>query len=235
MLGDFLEFSVSVPSLAEAANELQSLGFQEAITTEIADSPYMPLSMSSATIGLRPNNEDALAISFVRPDLINYLRAYRRIGIKPQFASLADDEFHRAGFEDPNGPQIVLLEARTCTPLHPDNVIVSILGDFVEFCAPTHSLAESTEFWGQLGLHQDAERKSTEGSTHLHGHGLRIGFYEGVRFAPGLSFTCADLDTRVAFLEAKGCSIRRQLPFDTPTRAGATIAGNVPIYLLAGA
>ncbi len=233
MLGDFLEFSVSVPSLAEAANELQSLGFQEAITTEIADSQYMPLSMSSVTVGLRPTDDAALAISFIRPDLVNYLRAYRRIGIKPKFASLADDEFHRAGFEDPNGLQIVLLEARTCAPLLPDNAVVSILGDFVEFSTPTHSLTESTEFWGRLGMHRDADRKSTERSTHLRGHGLRIGFYEGVRFAPGLSFTCADLDTRVAFLEAKGCSIRRQLPFDTHTHAGATIIGNLPIYLLA--
>ena len=205
--------------------------------TEVGDivtEPYVALSNGEVAIGLRDTDAAAPVPTFVRPNLKDHLRAlrHRRIGL--DFAELADDQFHRAGFRDPNGQLIVLCEARTCSALGDDHVAVSVVGRFLEFSLPTHSVAESARFWDAFGLTCRNEGLEPAPWLHIRGRGLALGLYEGSRFTPGLTFECVDIEARVAYLEAKGCTVTRGVPFGSTASSGTTLTapGEQRIYLL---
>ena len=233
MLGELLEFSVAAEALGPAVEFYRKLGFREAATGSIVQEPYVPLSLAAITIGLRgaAGHEDPVP-SFVRPNLKDHLRAFKHLDLVLEFAETADDQFHRAGFKDPNGLLVVLLEARTCAPTTPDSRIVSPLGEFLEYSLPTHSIAESTRFWDKLGLRRIAGGETPQPWCRVQGRGLTLGFYAGYRFRPGLSFVCDNAAARLAYLEVNGCRVARNPSFALPAREIVTLSAPThPIYL----
>ncbi len=106
MLGQLLEFSITASPVASALEFYRSLGFRELPVGDILSGPYAALWDGAITLGLQEREFDSPTPTFVRPDLKNYLRAFRRLGIELQFAELADDRFHEAGFLDPNGHKL---------------------------------------------------------------------------------------------------------------------------------
>jgi catechol 2,3-dioxygenase-like lactoylglutathione lyase family enzyme len=213
MLGELLEYSLTCDPLAAAVEFFFRLGFVETRAGDIVSEPYAPLANGTVTIGLRQSGVREPVAVFVRPKLKEYLHALRRQHIALEFADIADDEFHRAGFKDPNGQLIVLVEARTCAPSADAVDAVSIVGSFLELSLPTHSIDESMAFWERLGVKALARGTTPSPWVRIGGHGLTLGLYEGRRFVPGLSFTCTDLDTRSAYLEAMGLALAAGAPF----------------------
>jgi hypothetical protein len=176
------------------------------------------------------------APTFVRPDLKAHLRGFKRIDVPLEFADTADDQFHRAGFRDPNGLLIILLEARTCFTLPPDPTMISTLGEFLEYSVPTHSIDATVSFWERLGVRRIEGGDSPQPWCRLEGHGFTLGVYAGRRFRPGPCFSCDNASARFAYLEAKGFRLSRHEPFGLPERAVATLeAPSHPIYLAANA
>lgn len=234
MIGELLEFTLACGSLPRTAEFYRSLGFLEAHTGAIVTEPYVALGNGEVGIGLYQRDYDAPALTFVRPNLKEHLRALRRHHIELEFAELEDDQFHRAGFRDPNGQLVILSEARTRSPLTDDPNAISIVGKFVEYSLPTHSVEVSASFWRRLGLGVSAEGGEPAPWIRLRGHGLTMGLHEGSRFLPGLCFECQDLEARIAYLEAKNCSIRRGVPFGYRGTAGAMISApdNQAVYLV---
>jgi hypothetical protein len=223
MLGELLEYSMTCDPIASAVEFFVSLGFVETAAGDIVNEPYAPLTNGTVAIGLRPSGVRGPVPVFVRPNLKEHLHALRRRHIALEFAEIAEDEFHRAGFKDPNGQLVVLVEARTCAPPIELLDAVSVVGSFFEYSLPTHSIDESMAFWEPLGVKTLAQGAAPSPWARIGGHGLTLGLYEGRSFVPGLSFECQDLDARSAYLEAKGFTLGTSVPFSAGPLAGITV------------
>lgn len=212
MLGDLVEFTIRSKAIVPAVDFYRKLGFIEIGLGDTSDEPAVAMSLPGVTIGLTENSPADPVLTFVRPDLKNYLRGVRRQKIELEFAELDDHQFHKAGFRDPNGQLVVLLEARSYSPAVEDAAL-SIVGDFIEYSLPTRSINESSAFWSSLGVNVVSEGDRPSPWARVSGHGLTLGLYSGTRFDPGLTFRCSELSTRAAFLEAQGCRLNRGAPF----------------------
>jgi hypothetical protein len=234
MLGQFLEFSVPAHPIAAALAFYRGLGFQDPPVGDILATPYAVVLLPGIAIGLHEREFDGPVATFVRPELGAHARALRHVGVRLEFANLAEDEFNQLGFLDPNARPVTLLEARTWSPAAWETATVPLCGAFLEFSVPTHSAAESEEFWQRLGCAVVARQHEAWASVRLHGYGVTIGFHEHQRFVPGFTFVAPNLDARIEFLQAKGYAPARGAPVAAPGRPAATLIApeGTPIYLL---
>jgi catechol 2,3-dioxygenase-like lactoylglutathione lyase family enzyme len=233
MLGQFLEFSIAAQPLAPAFEFYTALGFQAIPVGDSLQQPYAGLIDGTIAIGLHDREHPTPALTFVRPQLRDYVRGIRRLGITLDYAHLGDDEFNRVGFTDPSGQAITLLEARTFAPgrWNPHNV--TACGAFVEYSIPTPSLAESQRFWETLGLRKTAEGSSPHPWLRLEGRGISVGLHEAP-LKPGLTFRTSGLEARLEFLRAKGLAVRAGSVLADAGQRGATLVApeGTGIYLI---
>jgi len=234
MLGQLLEFSITASPVASALEFYRSLGFRELPVGDILSGPYAALWDGAITLGLQEREFDSPTPTFVRPDLKNYLRAFRHLGIELQFAELADDRFHEAGFLDPNGQLFMLVEARTFSPAGTWNRSdVSACGEFLELSLSTHSIDDSAAFWESVGLRPVAQGDEPHEWVRMQGHGLALGFHQTAPFRSGLTFRSDSLDARVQYLKAKGIELRRGAPVASDSDAVTLVtADGTAIYML---
>ena len=222
MLGQFLELSLSAEPLASAFEFYRALGFQPVTVGDQLAHPYVALSDGGIAIGLHGRPQEGPLLTFVRPQLRDYARALRRAGVALEQAALADDEFNRLEFADPNGQRIALLEARTFTPGEWNRQNVRACGEFLEYSLPTHSVERSREFWETLGFAAAAQGETPQPWIRLAGRGLVIGLHQA-GFRPGLSFESAQLDARLEYLRARGVESKPGAPVADRGRAAATL------------
>jgi hypothetical protein len=234
MLGRFLEFSIAARPLAATFEFYRSLGFQTVPVNELLSGPSAALCDGAIAIGLHELGFERPVPTFVRPGLKEYLRGLRRRGVTFEFARIGDDEVHEAGFNDPNGQMIRMIEARTFSPGTWDPRNVSACGDFLEFSLATHSTSASAAFWTALGLGTVAAGDSPHPWLRLSGHGLVLGLHQTTPFRPGLTFRAANLLARLDYLEAKGLGPRRGSPLAADERGSATLVApeGTALYLL---
>ena len=207
MLGQFLEYSFAAQPLADAFEFYRGLGFQTLPVGDQLAHPYIALFDSNVAVGLHDREQSGPLLTFVRPQLRDYARAFRRLGIALEREQLADDEFNQLAFADPNGQGVALIEARTFTRGEWDWRNVSACGEFAEYSVSTDSIEESRAFWEALGLEATSEGSSPHSRLRLEGCGLVLGLHEAV-FRPGLTFRCTQLAARIDYLRAKGFSVR---------------------------
>jgi hypothetical protein len=233
VLGQFLEFSVAAQPLAPAFDFYSALGFQPIPVADTLPQPYAGMFDGTITVGLHDREHPTPSLTFVRPQLRDYVRGLRHLGITLEYAHLGDDEFNRVGFTDPSGQAITVLEARTFPPgrWNPHNV--TACGAFVEYSVPTESLAESRQFWETLGLRATAEGAAPHPWARLEGRGVAVGLHEAP-LKPGLRFRVRGLDARLEFLHAKGLTIRNGCVLAEPGQRAATLVApeGTGIYLL---
>lgn len=231
MLGTFLEFGVGARPTAESLEAYGGLGWRSVPVGDILRR-YAVVSDGQVHIGLHEDDLGGPVPTFVRPDLKSHARALKRAGVEFEFLELADDAFHRAGFLDPGGHLVVLLEARTFPPPAPVERIAPLCGEFLELSLATHSLERSETFWRALGFEPAACGTRAEGSVRLHGHGLTLGLHETARFDAALSFRADNLAARRAFLEAKGWPAQPGTPLAERDAATLRLPGGLDAYLL---
>lgn len=238
VLGQFLEFSISVRPIAPSAAFFESLGFRAAATADTLAHPYVALFDGNVTIGLHERDAATPTLTFVRPDLKNYVRALRRRHLALDEVHLADDEFNRVTFRDPSGVAVVLLEARTFTPgtWEPHNV--SVCGTLLEYSVPTDDLVAARAFWEQLGFAALASGAEPHRWTRLGGYGFALGLHEA-HFEPGFAFHAPQLEARTEYLKAKGWSPRAGAPVLAPLaplgkRASLKTPDGTALYLFDG-
>jgi catechol 2,3-dioxygenase-like lactoylglutathione lyase family enzyme len=233
MLGQFLEFSFAARPLAGAFEFYRSLGFTSIEVGDLLRDPYVALFDGDVAIGLHERELAGPVLTFVRPQLREYVRGIRRAGIEIEQSHLADDEFNHVVFADPNGQQIALLEARTFARGEWNDQNVSACGRFLEYSLATHSLDQSQSFWRPLGFEPVADGRSPHDWVRLAGHGLVLGLHQA-RFRSGLCFRSDQLDARLEYLRAKGVSVRLGGPHSERVREAAMVSGpgGDPIYLV---
>jgi hypothetical protein len=224
MLGQFLEYSFAAQPLAEAFEFYRALGFQALPVGDQLAHPYVALFDDNVAVGLHDRDQPGPLLTFVRPRLRDYARAFRRLGIEIEREQLADHEFNQIAFADPNGQGVALIEARTFTRGDWDKRNVTACGAFAEYSVATDSIGRSRAFWEALGLEAVADGESPHAWLRLQGSGLVLGLHEAV-FRPGLTFRCTQLAARVDYLRAKGLNVRAGGPLVEHASDVATLSG----------
>jgi len=234
VLGKFLEFGFAAHSIGEAFEFYRSLGFQSVAVGDILDHPYAVISDGAICIGLHERELEDSSLTFVRPDLRNYLRALRRQRVELGFSRLADDQFNEIGFRDPDAQLVTLMEAQTFSPGSWEDHAHSACGEFIEYSRATRSRAESEAFWQKLGFTTVGEGEEPHPWVRLTGYGLTLGFHEAAAFPPGLTFRAADLAARSEYLKAKGHDVRNGAPIEKSRTGSATLMApdQTALYLL---
>lgn len=233
MLDHFLELGIETDDIGATFEELRSLGFGAVPVGDIRGDGYAVVSEGSVCIGVHTRRFDGPALSFVRPNLADHVRALRRKSIELEFASLGDQQFHELGFRDPNGQLVTLVEARTFPPLSDHAFGPSICGRFLEYSVATASLDRSRTFWESLGLVEIAGGVEPLPWARLAGGGLALGLYQATLFRSGPSFVASQLSARLEFLRAKGHAIAAGAPMFPPQRPSATLGVHgLPFYLV---
>jgi catechol 2,3-dioxygenase-like lactoylglutathione lyase family enzyme len=235
MLGRFLEIGIGTDNIVETYAALQSLGFTAVIPNEVRGDGYAVVSDGQAYFGLYDGDCDGIALTFVRPDLAQYVRALRRKDIDVDFANLGEQEFHELGFRDPDGQRVTLVEARTFSPLPAEACSPSICGTWLEFSVAVRSLDTARAFWAQLGFPAVADGNEPHPWCRVATNGMTLGLHETAAFEAGPCFWATQLDARVDFLRAKGFSVERHAPHLPKSRPSATITVGRAATLYVGA
>jgi len=222
MLGQLLEFSLTARPIAASFEFYRSLGFRAIPVNDLLSEPYAAFFDGAIAIGIHERDAESPTLTFVRPQLKDYVRPIRKLGIDFAHSHLADDEFHRLGFVDPNGQAIALIEARTFPPGEWDPHNVSACGEFLEFSLATDSLSASRAFWEAFGFTSVASGDAPHAWARLFGHGLALGLHEA-RFRPGLTFRSHHVAARIEYLKAKGLELKVGAPQSVTAQRAATL------------
>jgi hypothetical protein len=222
MVGQFLEFSVAAQPLATSFEFYRSLGFTSLPVGDTLPHPYLVFFDGQVAIGLHDREQPDLLLTFVRPNVRDYLRALRHAGVAPDYTHLEADVFHRIGFRDPTEQPLELIEARTFPPGDWNRQNVSACGRFIEYSLPTATLETASAFWQALGFVATESGVAPHPWQRLEGHGLTIGLHQA-HFKPGLTFRAPHLDARLEYLRAKGIASRSSNPLATPEQRAATL------------
>jgi catechol 2,3-dioxygenase-like lactoylglutathione lyase family enzyme len=233
MLGHFLEYSAAAQPLADSFEFFGTLGFTNLPVGDLLSHPYLVLFDGALAVGLHDREQEGPRLTFVRPNLREYVRPLRRLGIEFSHERLRESEFNSVGFTDPGGQSIALIEARTFPPGEPRGQSVAICGTLVELSLPAADLRESTRFWEALGLVAVASGELPHRWQRLQGRGVTLGLHE-THCRPGLSYRCNDLAARVEYLRAKGVGARSGSPLADLGQPAATLAApdGTVLYLL---
>jgi catechol 2,3-dioxygenase-like lactoylglutathione lyase family enzyme len=226
MLGNFHEVSVHSDDLVSSLAFYEQLGFAQLETGDVWEHSYAVVSDGLIVIGLHQHAFDSPALTFVRPDLKNYLYALKRAHIKLAFQKLADDEFNELGFADPSGIIITLLEARTHGPQFDDRR-PSLCGRFLEVSLGVDDVESAARFWERIGFEVVGSSDAAHPAMRLCREGLNVGLHQ-TRCPRALSFIGNDLEARIEFLKTKGFMPDRH----TPIGHGASLVGPEGTQLL---
>jgi hypothetical protein len=235
MLGQFLEFSFTARPIAASYEFYLSLGFRSIAVGDLLSEPAAAFYDGAIAIGLHDGDSQSPILTFVRPQLRDYVRGIRRLGVEVGHVHLADDEFHQVDFVDPSNQSVRLLEARTFPPGDWDRRNVSACGEFLEYSIPTESIDVSRAFWEGFGFVPVASGESPHAWLRLTGRGLTLGLHEA-RFHPGLSFRAKHVAARFDYLKAKNVTLKAGSPLAEHAQPSATVLApeGTALYLLEG-
>lgn len=237
MLGRFLEVSVQTHNALESLEFYQRLGFSSAEVGETWSHPYAVVTDGRIFIGLHQYEFDSPSLTFVKPDLWRQLEVLEGFGIEFAFRKLGDNVFNEAGFHDPNGLMVTLLEARTFSPPAREPAEVSACGYFAEFGVPCADTEASRRFWEQLGFVAVEERAEPFRRVELTSDFLDLGLYATRELRrPVLTFIDPDMPRRIARIHRLGIEPSPRLPpsLDPETTAMFVAPEGTPLLLVTG-
>ena len=156
MLGRFLELSVWSRDITASVAFWAGLGFEHGLVGDTWRHRYAVLSDGRLILGLHEYEFDSPALTWVHPGLAEALPDFAALGIRFDFAKTGLDEFNEAGFRDPAGQVVALLEARTWSPAFERLRPGTLLGHFREYRYAARDPAATVAFWERLGLVADA-------------------------------------------------------------------------------
>lgn len=156
MLGRFLELSVWSRDIAASVAFWEALGLEHGLVGDTWKHRYAVLSDGSLVLGLHEYEFPSPSLTWVRPDLAEVLPEFTALGVHLDFAKTAPDQFNEAGFRDPAGQVVTLLEARTWSPAFERTCPGTVLGHFREYRYAARDPAATVAFWVRLGLVADS-------------------------------------------------------------------------------
>ena len=213
MLGRFLEVSIQAPDVLESLAFYERLGFSQAMVGETWSHPYAVVTDGRLFIGLHRYEFPSPSLTFVQPDLMRRLDDIEALGIELAFRRVGNDVFNEAGFTDPNGQMITLLEARTFSPPQRASTDTSWLGWFDEFALPVRDLMASCEFWERLGFVSAETADEPYPRIGLTSDTLDVGLLRTSHLdRPALVFKEPEMPERIRRLRESGFEFSGELP-----------------------
>lgn len=204
MLGSFLELSVWARDIAGSVAFWEALGLEHAQVGETWSHRYGVLTDGRLFVGLHDYEFDSPSVTFVRPDIVDAVAGLRSAGVTLDFAKTGESQFNEAGFRDPAGQIVTLLEARTFSPPWRDAPPASLLGYFAEYRYPAADPAAVAAFWEQLGPVTDRDAET----PRVVADGITLAPCAGLR-GPELVFHAPDLAAVAERLDRRGVSTNR--------------------------
>lgn len=213
MLGRFLEVSVHAPDILDSLAFYERLGFTQASVGETWSHPYAVVTDGRLFIGLHQYEFPSPSLTYVQPDLMQHLDRIEQLGIQLAFRRVGTDVFNEAGFIDPNGQMIALLEARTYSPPDRAGHETSRLGWFEEFAVPVRNLESSVSFWEKLGFVPIEDSADPYPHVGLTSDTLNVSLLRNSSLdRPALVFAEADMGERLHLLRESGIEFSGNLP-----------------------
>jgi catechol 2,3-dioxygenase-like lactoylglutathione lyase family enzyme len=205
MLGRFLEISIHCPSVRESMEFYERLGLVLAATNDIWRHQYAVVTDGRVALGLHAYDFPSPSLTWVHADLARHALTLADRGIHFEFMKTGEEEFNEAGFRDPDGQMVTLLEARTFSPV-PVAPAGPVIGYFREYRYPVRSVTNSARFWEPLGFVAMKPDDDEQGPMVLTSDGIDLCLFEGAAQRPQLVFESRDLSGSIAALVARGIS-----------------------------
>jgi catechol 2,3-dioxygenase-like lactoylglutathione lyase family enzyme len=177
VLGRFHEIGIGTADIRASVDFYERLGFSQAHTTDTWPHPYGVLTDGRIFLGLHQRSIDSPTLTFVHEGVARYARELEARGVKLAYQHTAEHEFNSIGLEDPTGRMLVLVEARTYSPVLRRPERVSSCGYFGEFSMPSTDFAAAREFWEQFGFVATEEAERPYPHLTLTSDHLDIGFH----------------------------------------------------------
>jgi predicted lactoylglutathione lyase len=224
LIGRFLEISVETPDILSSMEFYQGLGMIPAKVGEIWPHRYGVVTDGNLFLGLHDYSFPSPSLTYIRPDLSQNLHELKKRAGSLAFSKLADDEFNEAGFADPDGHMVAVLEARTFSPPEIGESDITILGHFSEYAMPVANLDVSVAFWENLGFVMTEKDEDNLHYASLTSDFLNLGLYVNPRLrTPALVFREPDMAQRIEYLVAKGYRTTAGTPISIDRLSGATL------------
>ncbi|MGE5625534.1 MAG: VOC family protein [Bacillota bacterium] len=207
MLGEFLEISLATPDMLRSHEFYRKLGFTEAPASDGRKYPYAVVTDGRLYIGLHKRGDEVHGLSFVLPELRHHVEGFEALGLDFEFRDIGFHQFNQLGFRDPDNNRVMLLEARTYSPVHAAHVQPTLCGYFLEYRLPVDDVAANARFWESLGLIVETVEGGESAQASWGGINLRL-TRAGRKAKPALVFACPDLDAANALLEMRGLDVQ---------------------------
>jgi catechol 2,3-dioxygenase-like lactoylglutathione lyase family enzyme len=224
LLGTFHEISIATPDVRAAVEFYERLGFTQATTSDALTHPYGVLSDGRLCIGLHQRSGPSPVLTFVRPGIAAALAEFAAAGIRLTDVHTGEEVFNELAFTDPFGLAVAVLEARTYSPLAPEDAAGSLCGDFAEISVPVADFARAQAFWEPLGFVAAEETQTPYPHMILTSDHLDLAFHRGLGERPMLVFRGAEVRARLAHLRERGFELS-PLGHGTDPETAAVLAG----------
>lgn len=244
MLGHFHEISVETTDIRASVEFYERLGFSQATTTDTWTHPYGVLTDGRVFLGLHQRTGGPTghrfaspAVTFVHPGVAELVPALEARGIVPTRCEIGPEVFNQVGFRDPFGQAILVLEARTFSPVARRPADMSLCGYFDELSLPVANAEAAREFWEPLGFVATDELDLPYVHLPLTSDKLNIAFHRPRTLdRPMLVFSDADMRSRIARLRELDVHFSEELPrgLDAGENALLESPEGTPILLLRG-
>jgi catechol 2,3-dioxygenase-like lactoylglutathione lyase family enzyme len=233
LLGRFLEISIRTADIRASVEFYERLGFTQARTGDVWSHPYGVLTDGRVCLGLHQARLDSPALTFVRPGIAGHLAALESAGVELSTVNIDGEAFNQAGFRDPSGQPVRLLEARTYSPADRSAFETSRCGGFGWLSLPAADFAPVRTFWETLGFLGGDEATQPFAHLPLRGEGIELALHRPRFFAePLLVFRDADMAARLAGLRELGVGPLEPPPRGLDARANALLAAPEGTVLL---
>jgi hypothetical protein len=205
VLGRFHEIGIQTKDIRASVEFYELLGFSQAETGETWTHPYGVLTDGRIYLGLHQSSFDSPALTFVHADVARYAAELAAQGVHLIYQRTAEHEFHTVGFKDPAGQMVVVLEARTYSPLLRGPQRKPLCGYFEEFSIPSRDFAQAQAFWEPMGFVATPETDLPYLHLPLTSDYLDIAFHRPVTFdQPALVFRDDGMRERLVQLRELG-------------------------------
>jgi catechol 2,3-dioxygenase-like lactoylglutathione lyase family enzyme len=211
-LGRFHELSLAADDIRASVEFYERLGFSQATTADTFAHPYGVLTDGRLFLGLHQRAASPPTLTFVHAGIAECVPAFAALGIELTVRRTGEEVFNEIGFDDPFGHPVLVLEARTYSPVTREPTDVSLCGDFAEVSLPANDFAAAQAFWEPLGF---VAMESEEPYPHLAltSDHLDLAFHRpGTCDRPLIVFRAPDMGERIARLEALGVTVSPRPP-----------------------
>jgi catechol 2,3-dioxygenase-like lactoylglutathione lyase family enzyme len=224
VLGRFHEVSIATADIRESVEFYERLGFTQAQTTDTWSHPYGVLTDGRVFLGLHQRRFPAPALTFVRAGIATFAGELAGRGIRLDFSRTGDEVFNELGFQDTHGHNVVVLEARTYSPVARTAEETSLCGYFTEYSLPATSFDAARAFWEPLGFVSTEEPDAPYAHLPLTSDHVDIAFHlPRTLDRPMLVFRDPGMRERLTRLRELGVKESGELPRGLPSAANALV------------